>query len=111
MVAASVGYGIGRFAGRPFAERWMGESLKTGERAFARHGGWIVAASRWMPVMPEVVSVVAGISRMPPPAFLLAALCGSLPHCAVFATIGALGAATPVWTIAISALVPIVLLD
>ncbi len=109
MLAALTGYALGRIAGRPLALRWLGEHLDTGERAFARHGGWIVAASRWMPVLPEVISVSAGISRMPLPAFLLAAFCGALPHCALFAIIGHLGAAAPVWTIAISALIPLVL--
>ena len=109
LLAALVGYGLGRLAGRPLARRWLGDHLVTGERAFVRHGGWIVAASRWMPVLPEVISVSAGISRMPLPAFLFAAFCGALPHCAVFAIIGHLGAATPAWTVAISALIPIVL--
>ena len=109
MFAALIGYGLGRIAGRPLALRWLGDHLNTGERAFARHGGWLVAASRWMPVLPEVISVSAGISRMPLPAFLLAAFCGALPHCALFAIIGHLGAAAPVWTIAISALIPLAL--
>ncbi len=107
MLAATVGYSIGRFLGRPFARRWIGPQLSSGERVFAGYGGWIVAASRWMPILPELVSVVAGISRMPFPSFLAAALCGALPHCAVFAVIGHLGAETPVWTLVISALVPV----
>lgn len=109
MLAALVGYGLGRVAGRPLAQRWLGAHLSTGERAFRRHGGWIVAASRWMPVLPEVISVSAGISRMPLFAFLFAAFCGALPHCAVFAIIGHLGAGTPAWTLAFSALIPIIL--
>ena len=62
-----------------------------------------------MPILPEVISVVAGVSRMPLPNFLLAAFCGVLPHCAVFAMIGHLGAEQPVWTLVISALVPVAL--
>jgi membrane protein DedA with SNARE-associated domain len=109
VLAAVVGYGLGRFLGRPFAVRWIGEHLQTGERAFARYGGWIVAASRWMPVLPEVISVCAGFSRMPFLAFLVAVFCGALPHCAAFAVIGHLGADTPIWTVLISALIPILL--
>ncbi|MEM1299578.1 MAG: VTT domain-containing protein [Pseudomonadota bacterium] len=107
LLAACAGYALGRFLGRPFAVRWLGSHLETGERAFARHGGWIVAASRWMPVLPEVISVCAGVSRMAFPAFLVAVLCGALPHCAAFAIIGHLGADTPAWTVLISALIPI----
>ncbi|MEM6662932.1 MAG: VTT domain-containing protein [Pseudomonadota bacterium] len=109
ILAACAGYVLGRFLGRPFAARWLGDHLLTGEKAFARHGGWIVAASRWMPVLPEVISVSAGIGRMSFPAFLAAAFCGALPHCAAFAAIGHLGAETPIWTVLISALLPIVL--
>ena len=109
MIAALIGYGLGRGMGRPFAAAWIGDQLETGERVFEAYGGWIVAGSRWMPILPEVVSVVAGISRMPLPVFLMAAFCGVLPHCAVFAVIGHLGSATPFWTLLISALVPVVL--
>lgn len=107
LLAACAGYVLGAFLGRPFAVRWLGSHLQTGERAFARHGGWIVAASRWMPVLPEVISVCAGVSKMAFPAFLVAAFCGALPHCVTFAVIGHLGADTPAWTVLISALIPI----
>ena len=109
LLAACAGYALGRFMGRPFARRWMGKHLATGERAFSKHGGWIVAASRWMPVLPEVISVSAGVGRMPFPAFLAAAFCGALPHCIVFAVIGHLGAEQPLWTIFVSALIPVFL--
>ena len=109
MLAALIGYGIGRGMGRPFAAAWIGDQLIAGERTFQAYGGWIVAGSRWMPVLPEVVSVVAGVSRMPLPVFLMAAFCGVLPHCAVFAVIGHLGSEQPVWTLMISALLPVAL--
>ena len=109
LLAAATGYALGRLLGRPFARRWLGPHMAAGERAFARHGGWIVAASRWMPVLPEVVSVSAGVSRMPFAAFMAAALCGALPHTALFAVAGHLGAETPGWTLLVSAVVPLLL--
>lgn len=109
LIAAIVGYVIGRFLGRPAAQRFIGPAADNGQRIFARYGGWIVAISRWMPVLPEVVSCVAGVSRMPFAAFLGAVFCGALPLCITFALIGHLGADTPGWTLIISALVPIVL--
>lgn len=108
-LAASIGYGIGRFLGRPIAARFIGDAMAGGERVFRRHGGWIVAGSRWMPVLPEVVSVVAGVSRMRFTAFILSALCGVVPFCAVFATVGHLGAERPVLTLTLSALAPLML--
>lgn len=107
VAAALVGYGIGRILGRPAAQRFIGDAIETGERVFSHHGGWIVAASRWMPVLPEVVSCVAGVSRMPLPLFLGAVICGAFPLCVTFAVIGHLGADEPGWTLALSALAPI----
>lgn len=109
MAAALTGYGFGRFLGRPLSERLVGEALTRGEGLFARHGGWIVAASRWMPILPEVISVVAGVSRMRFAAFAGAALCGLIPFCVVFATFGHLGADRPVLTLGVSAVAPFAL--
>jgi len=107
VAAALTGYGIGRVLGRPAAQRLIGDAIGNGEKVFARYGGWIVAASRWMPVLPEVVSCVAGVSRMPLPLFLSAVICGALPLCLTFAVIGHLGAREPGWTLALSALAPL----
>ena len=49
-----VGYGLCRRFGRPLARRLAGEAdLRAGEALFARSGGFIVAASRWLPVAPR----------------------------------------------------------
>lgn len=109
MAAAFTGYGVGRLFGRPLSERLIGDGLSRGERLFANHGGWIVAASRWMPILPEVISVVAGVSRMRFAAFAAAALCGLVPFCAVFATFGHLGADRPAATLIVSAIAPFAL--
>lgn len=108
-MAAALGYALGRALGRPAAIRFLGPSVAQGERLFARYGGWIVCGSRWAPVLPEVVSFVAGVGRMPFPKFLLAAALGALPLCALFATLGHLGADEPVWTLALCAVAPILL--
>jgi len=109
VLAASAGYAIGRLLGRPFAVRFVGEGLAAGEATFAKHGALIVAASRWMPVLPEVVSVVAGNSRLPFARFNMAVLIGVIPFCFAFATVGHLGAEAPVMTLIASALVPFLL--
>lgn len=106
-LAAGVGYGIGRCLGRPVVDRLFRGALLEGEQLFARRGGWIVAVSRWLPVLPEVVSVAAGLGRMTPAIFMAAALCGIVPICAVFAIAGHLGADRPVATLLISAAAPV----
>lgn len=105
-----LGYGICRRYGRPLARWLMGEeALASGERLFEAAGGWLVAFSRWLPVLPEVVACLAGLSRMPLTPFCLALLCGVVPVGFVFAVAGHAGADRPVLTLVICALVPLLL--
>ncbi|MEO1686923.1 MAG: VTT domain-containing protein [Pseudomonadota bacterium] len=106
-LAGGVGYGLGRVAGRPAAAALLGpEPLAEGEALFARAGGWLVALSRWMPVLPEVVSVCAGVARMAPGRFAAALACGCLPMGFAFAALGHAGAEAPLLTLGLSALAP-----
>ena len=76
-----VGYGLCRKLGRPFALWLSGEKgLAEGEKLFQNLGGWIVAMSRWLPVVSEVVACLAGLSKMPFPVFCC---CLSLQFCLV----------------------------
>ncbi len=109
MLSAFIGYGIGRVLGRPIARRFAGNRLEEGDQLILKYGGWIVAASRWLPVLPEVISVVAGAHRMPLGLFALSALCGVIPFSLAFATLGHVGSDAPVATLLIAAIVPIVL--
>ena len=109
MAASLIAYGLGRWLGRPIAARWMEGDFERGERIFRRHGELIVVASRWMPVLVEVVPVVAGVNRMPLARFTIAAFIGSLPNCAVFAVLGHLGSDMPVLTLVVSAVAPLLL--
>ena len=109
VLASVLAYGIGLVLGRPLAQRWMGSELERGQRTFARHGGLIVAGSRWMPILSEVIPVVAGVNRMHFPTFAIATVIGSLPHSAVFVTLGHIGSEAPLWTLVISAVIPLAL--
>jgi uncharacterized membrane protein YdjX (TVP38/TMEM64 family) len=106
-MGGALGYGLCRGFGRPLALRILGPGdLEQGERLFVRTGGWLVALSRWLPVFPEVIACMAGLSRMPLGAFLIALLCGSAPIGFTFAAIGHAGAGHPVLAITLSALAP-----
>jgi len=93
------------------AARWLiGETeLHRGKLLFGRVGGWAVALSRWMPLLPEVVACFAGLVRMPPGKFFAALACGSIPMGFAFAAMGHLGAEKPALTVALSAMVPALL--
>jgi len=110
MLAAVIGYGVGRVMGEGFVRRWLGDGdYERGRKFFAGGGGWLVAFSRAVPILPETVSCMAGISRMPFGRFLLAAACGNVPMALAFGFIGASGKDAPWWAVAGSILVPGVL--
>lgn len=111
MGAGLIAYGLSRLLGRRAAVWVVGEKgLEEGERLFrGEAGGWLVALSRWMPILPEVMACMAGLARMPFPRFFLALLAGSAPLCLVFSWIGAQGEDSPGWTLLVSAGLPPVL--
>ncbi len=69
----------------------------------------MVVLSRWLPLMPEVVACLAGLSGMPFRRFLVALACGSVPLGFAFAAIGATGREAPWVALAVSAGLPPVL--
>lgn len=107
MASGILAYSLCRVLGRNVAQRWLGEEeLHRGERLFRRTGGWLVAVSRWLPLMPEVIACMAGLTRMPFRAFVLALACGSLPLGFTYAVIGHAGVDHPVLAVSLSALAP-----
>ncbi|MEL6963592.1 MAG: VTT domain-containing protein [Pseudomonadota bacterium] len=108
--AGSLGYAICRQFGRGAATALLGETdLQRGERLFLHYGGWLIALSRWLPVLPEVMSCMAGLVRMPMASFFIALACGALPFGLTFATLGHLGADQPLLAIGLSAFLPLIL--
>lgn len=108
--AGLVAYGLCRAMGERAARRLLGDlDYEKGRILFARGGGWMVALSRALPILPEAVSCTAGLVRMPFGRFLVSLLCGSLPIGFLFAWIGAGGREAPGWSLVFSLLVPAVL--
>ncbi|MDX1540847.1 MAG: VTT domain-containing protein [Geminicoccaceae bacterium] len=106
-LAGALGYGLCRMFGRGAARRILGaRDLERGERLFRNAGGWLVVLSRWLPVFPEVIACMAGLTRMPAGRFFTALACGSLPLGFAFAAVGAAGVAYPGLALALSALAP-----
>ena len=103
-------YTLCRWLGRPVA-RWIAgaEGLRRGEEWFATGGGWLVALSRWLPVLPEAVACLAGLSKMPAQTYVIALACGSLPVGFAFAGIGAVGQENVALAITLSAALPVAL--
>lgn len=109
--AGLVAYGLCFRLGHRAAVWLAGEKgLAEAEHLFeGETGGWLVALSRWMPVLPEVVACMAGISRMPFLRFFGALCVGSVPMGFVFAWIGHSGESSPGLALGLSAGIPPVL--
>jgi uncharacterized membrane protein YdjX (TVP38/TMEM64 family) len=106
-LAGLVAYGLCRQLGRGVAV-WLagGADLARADQLFRHSGPWLVALSRWMPLLPEVVSCLAGMTRMPFCTFALALGCGCVPMGFAYAAIGAAGQDHPYLALILSAVVP-----
>jgi uncharacterized membrane protein YdjX (TVP38/TMEM64 family) len=108
--SGSLAYGLCRCFGRGIALRIAGaDGLSEGERLFRHFGGWLVALSRWLPLFPEVIACMAGLTRMPRKIFFIALACGCLPMGFTFAAVGHAGNEYPGAALLLSALLPPVL--
>ena len=110
MLAGMFGYGVGRFFNEGTARKWLGEKdFERGKKVFAGRGVWVVAMSRAVPILPEVLACMAGLLRMPFGKFVIALACGSVPMGFLFAWVGRVGTESPGWGLAFSLLFPAVL--
>ena len=104
-------YELCRAGGQSAANRLLGAADHArAERIFAGNmGGWMVALSRWMPLLPELTACMAGLTGMPRQRFLPALACGCLPMGLIFAAIGAAGTDHPGLAVGLSILIPALL--
>jgi uncharacterized membrane protein YdjX (TVP38/TMEM64 family) len=106
-LSGALAYALCRGFGQRVARQLLGQhDLERSEHLFATVGGWIVVLSRWLPVLPEAVACMAGLTRMPPPLFFGALACGSLPLGFTFAAVGYAGVTSPTIAVLLSVLIP-----
>jgi uncharacterized membrane protein YdjX (TVP38/TMEM64 family) len=106
-MAGSAGYWLCYMMGERAAVKLLGpKDFERGKKLSHSVGGWVVALSRWLPVFPEVISCMAGLTRMSPSTFHLALLCGSIPMGYTYAYIGSTGIEHPWLAVALSAGLP-----
>lgn len=71
ILGSLLSYWIGAKGGRPLVERWgkyvlvSHHDLDITDRFFARRGSWAVFISRFIPVIRHIISIPAGVARMP----------------------------------------------
>jgi uncharacterized membrane protein YdjX (TVP38/TMEM64 family) len=107
-----LGYGLMRTSARRFAQRFAGpRSLHKMENLFDRGGAWAIVLTRSLPYsVPEAMVVLAGLAGMPMRTFTAALTIGSVPTAFAFAAMGAWWADQPILALAVSYVLPILLL-
>ena len=112
IIGGLLGYGLMLTSARRFAQRFAGaRSLHKMESLFNRGGVWAIILTRSLPYsVPEAMVFLAGLAGMPMRTFTAALTIGSVPTAFAFAAIGAGWADQPILALAVSYVLPIVLL-
>lgn len=106
-MAGSLGYWLCRLLGENTARRILGQKdYQLGKKLSGSVGGWVVVLSRWLPIFPEVVACMAGLTRMPARYFHAALFSASLPLGFIYAWLGHTGVEHPALAIGFSVAVP-----
>lgn len=87
--AGLVGYGAARTLGLR-GSRWIADEkeIERFKDFFDRWGGYAVILSRATPILPEVISILAGLSKMKFSRFFAALLAGTIPTSFLFVWMG-----------------------
>jgi uncharacterized membrane protein YdjX (TVP38/TMEM64 family) len=105
--SGALGYWICRGFGENAARKILGEKdFERGRKVSGSVGAWIVVLSRWLPVFPEVIACMAGLTRMNALKFHLALLTGTVPLSITYAYIGYSGIENPGAALLFSAALP-----
>jgi membrane protein DedA with SNARE-associated domain len=87
VLGSILGWGLGRYGGRPYLERhgrWLHVTparLDRAEAWFGRYGDAAVLISRVVPVVRSFISIPAGIAEMPLGRYTVLTVVGSIPWC------------------------------
>jgi len=110
MVSALLGFGLCRGFGQKAFNRLIGQDdVSRVERLLERYGAWAIILSRSVPMLTEVMSCLAGLSRMRFPLFLSLSVAGTLPLCLVYAWAGSKSQQTPTgigWAVLLAFVIP-----
>jgi membrane protein DedA with SNARE-associated domain len=94
VVGDNLGYAVGRFGGRPVVVRFgrrvgvTHDRLDRVEGFFGRHGGKVVVAARFLPLLRHLNGVCAGVSQMSWRRFLGANATGAGIWVVIWTTVG-----------------------
>lgn len=108
--AGVIGYIIARFLGKR-ATRFIAseEEIERFQAFFDKWGGTAIIISRIMPILPEVMAILAGFAKMNLRRFLAALLFGTVPTCFLFAYLGHASRSQPAYGMILAVLIPLVI--
>jgi uncharacterized membrane protein YdjX (TVP38/TMEM64 family) len=108
-LAGLTAYGGCRLLGDRFVNWLVGpEAVVRLAGFFEKYGPWAIALSRWMPLLPEALCCLAGMTRMRAGPFLASLCVGSFAMGFAFAFLGEAYLDRPAAGLIVSALIPIV---
>ena len=107
VIAAAVGYAIGRIAGQPTIDALLGDQTQAWvHRQTDRYGLWAVVITRLNPLLSnDAISILAGAVRLRFSQFMLATLAGIVPLAIATAVLGAQAKDAKTMLVAMSGLV------
>ena len=97
IIGDNIGFAIGDFGGRPLVERYGKYVLLTKERLdkaeafFNRNGGKVVVVARFIEGLRQLNGIIAGISEMRWPSFILFNAIGAALWVGLWSTVGYFG--------------------
>lgn len=108
--AGFAGYGLARIAGRRGARLLATDAeLARFKNFFDRWGAYGIIVSRLLPILPEVMSLLAGLARMDLRRFSVALLLGVIPTSGFFALLGDTSRSDPGYGILAAVVLPLLL--
>ncbi|MBC2710203.1 MAG: TVP38/TMEM64 family protein [Desulfosarcina sp.] len=108
--AGFAGYGLAKLVGRKGARLLATDAeLERFKIFFDRWGGWGIIISRMLPILPEVMTILAGLARMDLKKFTAALLLGTIPTCGLFAFLGHASRSDPGYGIVTAVALPLLL--
>jgi len=97
VVGDNIGFAIGEYGGHPLAERFgkyvflTPARIAKAEAFFNRHGGKVVAAARFVEGLRQANGIIAGLSEMRWPKFIMFNVIGAALWVAVWSAVGYFG--------------------
>lgn len=97
VIGDNIGFAIGQYGGHPLVERFgryvflTPERLAKAEAFFSRHGGKVVAIARFVEGLRQANGIIAGLSDMRWPKFLVFNALGAALWVSLWSTVGYFG--------------------